>query len=436
MTQQIIPMTSKELSRYEVISQLLNRQINGTAAARQLNLSVRQIKRLKVKVKNFGAKSLIHGNRGKTSNRKIDQKIIAQTKIFLKKLYSDFRPTFANEQLKEKHQIQLSKEKVRQIMIAEKLWSPKNRKTNKEYRSWRPRKEYYGEMQQFDGSYHNWFEERAGEYCLLAAIDDATGKITQAKFTKHEGLKPAFAFWQKYVQTKGKPVSVYLDRHSTYKVNSKSVFDDPKVLTQFERAMQDLNVKIIHAYSPQAKGRIERLFGTLQDRLIKELRLEKINTVKEANKFLEKNFIPRFNQKFSVLAAQKKNLHKPLTEIDKTNLDKIFSEQNLRIVNNDFTIRFKGQWFQLTERQPTLVLRKDKVLIEERIEGKIFLSLRENNLSYEVLPERPKKIKMKVTGLTRERQYWKPPSDHPWRRQFIFSKSTTRLKVENQLTFT
>lgn len=268
MTQQIIPMTSKELSRYEVISQLLNKQINGTAAARQLNLSVRQIKRLKVKVKNFGAKSLIHGNRGKTSNRKIDQKIIAQTKIFLKKLYSDFRPTFANEQLKEKHQIQLSKEKVRQIMIAEKLWSPKNRKTNKEYRSWRPRKEYYGEMQQFDGSYHHWFEERAGEYCLLAAIDDATGKITQAKFTKHEGLKPAFAFWQKYVQTKGKPVSVYLDRHSTYKVNSKSVFDDPKILTQFERAMQDLNVKIIHAYSPQAKGRIERLFGTLQDRLI------------------------------------------------------------------------------------------------------------------------------------------------------------------------
>lgn len=431
MTRQIISMTSKEFSRYEVVSKLLNGQINGTEASKQIHLSIRQVKRLKAKAKQGGAKSLIHGNRGKSSNRQIDQTIIAQAKIFLNKYYSDFKPTFAGEKLAERHNIKLGREKIRQLMIAEKLWQPKSKKTNKEYRRWRLRKEYYGEMQQFDGSYHNWFEDRAEKFCLLAAIDDATGRITQAEFVKNEGVKPAFAFWRKYAKIKGKPVSIYLDRHSAYKINSKSLFDDPKVLTQFERAMKDLNIKIIHAYSPQAKGRIERLFGTLQDRLIKELRLEKINTVKEANRFLEEIFIPKFNQKFSVPPTQKINLHKAITEINKTNLDKIFSEQNIRIVNNDFTVRFKGRWFQLAERQPTLVLRKDKILIEERIEGNIFLSLREKYLSYEVLPERPKKVKMKVTGLTRERQYWKPPADHPWRRQFIFS----RPKIEKQIVF-
>lgn len=431
MTQEIISMTSKELSRYETINKLIDNQVNGTDVAKQLRLTVRHIRRLKAKVKRFGAKSLIHGNRGKSSNRQIDQTIIAQAKIFLNKYYSDFKPTFAGEKLAERHNIKLGREKIRQIMISEKLWQPKSRKTNKEYRRWRLRKEYYGEMQQFDGSYHNWFEDRAEKFCLLATIDDATGKITQAEFVKNEGVKPVFAFWRKYIKIKGKPVSIYLDRLSTYKINNKLLFDDPEVLTQFERAMKDLDIQVIHAHSPQAKGRIERLFGTLQDRLIKELRLEKINAAKEANKFLEEVFIPKFNQKFSVPPTQKINLHKAITEINKTNLDKIFSEQNIRIVNNDFTVRFKGRWFQLAERQPTLVLRKDKILIEERIEGNFFLSLREKYLSYEVLPERPKKIKMKVTGLTRERQYWKPPADHPWRRQFIFS----RPKIEKQMVF-
>ncbi len=432
MAQEIIPMTSKELSRYQVINKLISGQINGTDAAKQINLSIRQAKRLKAKVKQFGAKGLIHRNRGKSSNRRIDPKIIAKAKIFLKNRYSDFKPTFASEKLEERRNIKLGREKIRQIMIEEKLWKPKLKKQNKEYRIWRPRKEYYGEMEQFDGSYHYWFENRATDACLLASIDDATGRITQAEFVKNEGVKPAFAFWQKYAKTKGKSVSIYLDRHSTYKINSKSLFDDPKVLTQFERAMQDLDIQVIHAHSPQAKGRIERLFGTLQDRLIKELRLEKINTIEEANRFLEEIFISKFNQKFAVLPAKKKDLHKPLTKIDKTNLDKIFSEQNIRTVNNDFTIRFKGQWLQLSEKQPTLVLRKSKVMIEERLNGELFISLKNKYLDYTILPERPQKvIKMYVTGLTRQKQIWQPPVNHPWRRPFIFSKP----KVENQMAF-
>lgn len=430
MTQDIILMTSKELSRYETINKLIDNQINGTDAAKQLGLTVRHIRRLKAKVKQFGVKGLVHCNRGKSSNRRIDLKIIAQATIFLKNLYSDFKPTFASEKLEEKHNIKLGREKVRQIMIEEKLWKPKLKKQNKEYRTWRQRKECYGEMQQFDGSYHEWFVDKAPESCLLVSIDDATGQITKAEFVNHEGVKPSFAFWKEYAKTKGKPVSVYLDRHSTYKINSKSFFDDPACLTQFERAMKDLDIRIIHAHSPQAKGRIERLFGTLQDRLIKELRLEKINTTEEANRFLQEIFIPKFNQKFAVLPAHKKDLHKPLTQIDKSNLDKIFSEQTIRTVNNDFTIKFKGQWLQLSEKQPTLVLRRSKVMIEERLNGELFISLKNKYLDYTVLPERLQKvIKMYVTGLGRDKQIWQPPANHPWRRPFIFSKQ----KVENQM---
>ena len=436
MAQEIISMSSKELSRYETINKLIDNQINGTDAAKQLSVTVRHIRRLKSKVKQFGVIGLIHRSRGKISNRRIDQNIIAKAKLFLKKWYADFKPTFAGEKLEERHSIALGREKVRQIMIEEKLWKPKSKKLNKGYRTWRPRREYYGEMQQFDGSYHRWFEDRAGECCLLAAIDDATGQITQAEFVRHEGVRPAFAFWQEYVKTKGKPVSIYLDRHSTYKINHTSLFDDPNVLTQFERAMRDLGVQVIHAHSPQAKGRIEKLFGTLQDRLIKELRLENIRTIEKANRFLADTFITTFNQKFAVLPVKKENLHRQLTTIDTIALSKIFSVQNVRTVNNDFTISFKGQWFQLAETQPTLVLRKSTVVVEEHLNQKICISLKNKYLDYTILPERPKKvIKMYVTGLTRQKQIWKPGANHPWKKPLNFSRQSKPKVEEKQLAF-
>jgi hypothetical protein len=423
-------MSSQELSRYDIIRELLNRKINGTQAAIQLRLTARHIRRLKKKVATYGVKGLIHGNRGKSSNRRLSEKIIEKAKHYLKKYYQDFKPTFASEKLQERHNIKLGRETVRRIMIEEKLWKPKPKSKTRVYRSWRPRKEYYGQMQQFDGSYHKWFEDRGKEGCLLASIDDATGKITQAEFTDNEGVTPTFLFWKQYSSSTGKPVNIYLDRHSTYRVNTKSVFDDKTVLTQFERAMKDLDIAIIHAYSPQAKGRIERLFGTLQDRLIKELRLEKINTAREANEFLQKEFIPKFNEKFSVAAQNNGDLHRTLTKIDTENLETIFSKQHTRKVHNDFTISFKGVWHQLSEQQPTTVLRKDTVLLEERLDGTVWISIRGKYLKYTVLPERSKKvIKMHITALTRERQIWKPPADHPWKRPFILSKSI----IENEM---
>lgn len=426
MAQEILlTMTKKELTRYEIIKRLIGKEINGTEASRQLDLSVRQAKRIKAKVIKEGVKGIIHKNRGKQGNRGLPEERIKRVEKIVKEKYADFGPTFASEKLSDNHQIKISKEKLRQLMTGWKLWKPKTRKENNEYRSWRQRKEYYGEMEQFDGSYHHWFEGRSEECCLLASIDDAMGKITKLKFVDWEGVKPAFIFWREYIETHSKPLKIYLDRHSTYKINAKSLFDDPSVLTQFERAMRDLDTEVIHAHSPQAKGRAERLFGTLQDRLVKELRLEGISTIEVANKFVEKEFIPKYNKKFAVLPQKKGNLHKPLNRFEKENLDKIFSIQDTRTINNDFTIRFKGKWFQLLETQPTLVCRKDKILIEERINGRIFISLRNKYLNNIVLPERPKKIEIKVIALARMKSSWKPPANHPWRRPLVLNPEKT-----------
>lgn len=425
MAQETITMTPKELSRYEIIKRLLNKEINGTEAAKQTGLSVRQIKRIKAKVKRYGAKGIIHANRGRLSNRKISEKKIKEIENIVKARYPDFGPTFAAEKLEEKHQIKLSSEKLRQLMIDWDLWKPKPRKKNKEYRSWRARKEQFGEMEQFDGSYHDWFEDRAEPCCLLASIDDATGKITGLNFVDWEGVKESFIFWEEYFDSHGKPVSIYLDRHSTYKQNQKSVFDDPACLTQFQRAMeQDLNIKLIHACSPQAKGRAERLFDTLQDRLVKELRLANISTKLEANKFAKQVFIPKHNAKFSVLPQKKGNLHRPLTEYEKNNLDKVFSIYNTRTVQNDFTIRFQGKWYQLAQQQPCLVRKREKVRLEERISGELFIALRDKYLNHAILPGRPENIReVKISALATAKPVWKPPANHPWRRPFIFKPS-------------
>mgnify|MGYP001608226784 FL=1 len=304
MEQKLITTTEKELARYEVIENLINGKIDGTEASKQIRLSVRQTKRLKAAVKENGAKGVIHKNRGKPSNRRIDNNILEKTKKLLKEKYSDFGPTFASEKLEELHKIKMSKETVRIIMISEKLWKPKERRQSKDKHEWRARKDNYGEMEQFDGSYHFWLEDRAEEMCLLASIDDATGDITHAEFNHNEGVKSVSKFWLEYFEKNGMPNKIYLDKFSTYKINHKNAIDNSEMITQFKRMMNQVGVELVTAYSPEAKGRVERLFETLQDRLVKEMRLTGIKTIEEANKFL-KTFIPKFNKKFSVVPNKK-----------------------------------------------------------------------------------------------------------------------------------
>jgi transposase len=430
MKPQSVNLSVWELREHKIINQALEGKLTNRQAAEELELAVRQIQRLKIKVREGGVKELAHKSRGRKSNNHFFKEYLEHAVEIIKEKYYDFGPTFAAEKLFENHGIKLGKETVRKIMSQAGLWQPRSRKIYAHYRTWRERKDCYGDMEQFDGSYHDWFEGRlldtngqpVTETCLLAAIDDATGRITKLKFDQSEGVVPVSQYWLEYVKTLGKPLKIYLDRFSTYKINNKHLFDDPKVLTQFERTMKELNVDVIHANSPQGKGRVERLFKTLQDRLVKELRLAGINTIAGANGFLEKVFVPKFNEKFSVVPKKPENLHTPLIETELTRINNIFSIQSYRNVNNDFTVRFKSKWFQLKEQQPTLVLRKDQILVEEHLDGSIHLNLRGKYLEYVELPQRPEKVKMHVTGLTKERQLWKPPMNHPWKK-LSFEKS-------------
>lgn len=425
---QLITMTPTEAKRCSIINNLRANKIDGTEAAKQLNLSVRQIKRLKAKVALLGIKGIIHGNRGRTSHNKIDAKILNKAKKHLRQTYHDFNPLLAQEHLRDDQQILLSKETVRQIMIKEKLWRPKKRGDIKKH-FWRARKDNYGEMQQFDGSYHNWFESRNEtmvglEQCLLLSVDDATGKITDAVLEYNEGVVPMFKFWKGYFEDIGLPNAVYLDKFSTYKVNHKNAVDNEELMTQFERAMKQLGVRVIHANSPQAKGRVEKMNGTLQRRLVKEMRLNKINTILEANWYLKEIFIPKFNKQFAVAPKKKNDLHRKLNSDEKNNLDKILSVQSERTIGNDYTIRFKNNYYQLNETQPTTVYKKDKITIEEHLNGEIKISVRNKYLNYFCLPKRPEKeIKINLPALTtKSPTKWKPPANHPWRTHFFINK--------------
>lgn len=415
-------MSKKELSRYEIIRRLIRKEINGTRAASLLHLSVRQVRRLKGRVKKRGAKGLLHESRGKSGHNRLGGEERNKIIGLLRQHYHDFGPTFASEKLAEDHHLKHDPKTIRQIMIDEELWKPQKKQNGSTHRQWRERKSAYGEMIQFDGSYEHWFEDRedSGEVCLLAAIDDATGQVVSARFAGHEGVLPVFDFWKKYLDAHGRPRLIYLDKFSTYHQNQAAAFENGSTLTQFQRAMEELRIEVIPANSPQAKGRVERLFGTLQDRLVKELRLANISTIAKANQFLEKVFIPKFNRKFAVAPRSDVNLHQELSGRERSSLPGILSKQTERTVQNDFTFSLKNRWYQIIREQKLAVCKKDKVIVEERPDGAIFIRLRGKYLNYQKLPQRPEREIEPETVLTASTQRGnsspkKPAPNHPWR---------------------
>lgn len=419
----LLTITMKEQQRYEIAQKLIAEELSEEEARKLMCLrSVRQVRRIKKKAKEGGIAAMVHKNRGKVSNRKLDEKLVQKALSLVKEKYPGFKPTFAAEKLKEDNGIEINHETLRKLMINEGLWKPKLRKQSKKRHEWRARKENYGEMQQFDGSYHKWFEERGEESCLLLAVDDATGMITHAKFDKNEGVIAVFTFWLEYFDKHGLPISIYLDKFSTYKINHPSAVDNKDLKTQFERTAMQVGTKLITAHTPQAKGRVERMNQTLQDRLVKELRLAKISTMKEANKFLEQ-YIPKFNKKFAVIANQPTNLHKEVKKELKKKLPQIFSIQKTRKINNDYTIMFENKFYQLEAKQPTTVYKKDTVRIEKHLNGAIKINLNDKYLEYVELPERPKKqINIPLIALTRHKPDIKPPAEHYWRKFVINPK--------------
>jgi len=384
---------------------------------------------LKLKPKKFityGHDFLIHGLRGKPGLRKTDVSVEDKVVSIIKEKYYDFGPTMAWEKLTELHGIALSDETVRAIMIRHSIWKSKKRKRS-EYHAWRDRRSAYGELQQFDGSYHDWFEGRnpaLPEACLLASIDDATGRLTKVIMGENESADAVFGFWRGYVEEVGIPVELYVDKFSTYKINHPAATDNQELMTQFKRAMRSLNAHLIFASSAEAKGRVERLFQTLQDRLVKEMRLAGINTIEAANVFLKETFIPWFNSRYAVIPKSNQDCHRKLDTLTAKKLDNIFSKHYVRGINNDFTVQFKNRFYQLEQIQPTTVFKTDKVLIEERLDDTIKIKYKDRYLNFFQLPERPKKIKLNPVILTTHKSNYIPPIDHPWR-QFRYGTVTS-----------
>jgi hypothetical protein len=416
--------TEEESYRFAIITQVIKKEIKQTEASKLLHISTRQVRRLQRQVPAVGKQAVIHKLKGKASNHQLTAGLKEQVLKLVKKKYPDFKPTFASEKLAEIENLVVHPQTLRRWMAKKGLWKIRKRKGTGAYHCWRSRKEYFGELEQFDGSYHLWLEDRFVdehgnpiEVCLLASIDDATGKITRAAFLANEGVVAVFTFWKGYVEEKGKPLAIYLDKFSTYKINHKAAVDNKDLLTQFQRAMHQLDINPIPANSAQAKGRIERLFDTLQDRLVKELRLAGVKTPEEGNAFLQK-YIAKFNRQFAVIPTKEGDLHRALSKTERADINSIFSVQSTRVVNNDFTIQFRNTWYQLVQVQPTTVRPKEIVSVEQWLDATIHFSLRGQYLSFTILPEKPKKVNRQPVILTRHSLNWKPPKDHPWRKGF------------------
>lgn len=422
MRKDIIKMSKKELNRLEMIHQVLDKRIKQKAAAELLNLCVRQVGRIVKRVRQQGDASIIHGNRGKESNRKFPEKFKEDVLKIVKKKYPDFGPTFAAEKLEEINNKKLSRETLRCWMIKEHIWTPRKFKDKGNVHLWRERKACFGEMVLTDGSIHDWLEGRGPEMVLMAYIDDATGKPS-GRFYPAEDATAAMDSFKRYIKKHGIPESIYFDRNSIYKTTREPNLDEelkgerPK--TQFEKVLVILNVKPIHAYSPQAKGRIERLFKTFQDRLIKEMRLANICNMEDANKFL-KTYLPKYISRFSIPAKSPENLHKKIPQ--NLDLNWVFAFRDDRTISNDFTVRWNNRFFLLTN--PSLSLKRKKVMVVENLKGQIRVCIKNKILEFKEITENTLEQIRKTTKLmkatakkTKAKKPYKPVENHPWRMQ-------------------
>jgi transposase len=414
MREDIIAMTKRELERGQVVGRCLRKELRQAEAGELLGLSERHIRRLVKRVRASGVRGLKHGNRGRGSPRKMSLEMESRIGSIIGERYADFTPLHAAEKLWERHRIRVSREKVRQVMMARGLW--KRRWRRKADHVWRERKPHAGEMVQMDGSHHDWLEKRGPRLVLMGYVDDATGRF-YGRFYDHEGVWPAMDSLRRYIGLYGLPQAVYLDKHSTYKTTRKpdteELLKDEQARTQFERALDELGIKVIHAHSPQAKGRIERAFGTLQGRLVKEMRLAGASSLEEANRFLER-YLGTYNRRFMRAPRQPQDLHRPVARSLK--LDDIFCLQGLRTVNNGYLVKWTSRTFLLT--QPSWTLRRQKVVVREWFDGRISIRFKGKELEIkEVDAFRPKPPARVVSPKFRRRPpKYIPPVTHPWKR--------------------
>lgn len=403
----ILTMTQAELKRLHVVKQILAKKLKQTEAAELLYLGQRQIRRIVARVRKEQDKGVIHKSRGQPSNRRLPEQLKNKVIRLYKTKYKGFGPVFACEKLFEIDKIKLSDETLRIWLIKNGLWERKRKR--KKYRCWRQRKHHFGEMVQMDGSHHDWFEGR-GPWCVLMGyIDDATSNRF-ARFYEYEGVMPAFDSLKRYIKRYGIPKSLYLDKHTTYKSNGKPTIEDQlnnkRYLSQVERAAEDLGIEIIHANSPQAKGRVERSFKTYQDRLVKEMRLRGIKSIEEANKFLGE-FLPGHSRKFSVKPLKEADLHQPVPQnIDLNNVLCVRIERSLR---NDFTLVHNKKLYQVSDKTVA-----KKVIVEERINGTMYVTYKGEKLKFKQLYQKPQR-QAGAKPKPKLKQIYRPSLDHPFK---------------------
>ncbi len=380
----IIAMTQGELKRLHVIRKAPDKLITQAEAAGIIGICLRQAQRIVKAVKTQGDKGVIHKSRGQASNRALPNKIKDKALKLYKEKYYDFGPTLGSEKLFEIDKIKINDETLRLWFLQAGI-SYKKRKA-RPHRQWRERKHSFGEMIQMDGSHHDWFEGRGPECVLMGYIDDATGRPF-GRFYSYEGTLPAMGGLKRYIEKFGIPVSVYLDKHPTYKSTKKQTIEDElnnlEPLSQFERACEELGIRVIHADSPQAKGRIERLFKTFQNRLIKEMRLKGIKSIEEANRFLT-HYLPAYAKRFAVQPANNTDLHRPVTK--SVDLNMVFCVKTIRVLRNDFTVAHNSKLYQIEDN-----LNAKKVTVEERVNGSMHISYRDMDLKFKEITTRPKK---------------------------------------------
>jgi transposase len=409
-------LSQKERRRLDVLSKVAKGGINLSKASELLGVSYRQILRIWHRYESSGSEGLKHGLRDRSSNRQIDSDRKSRILELYVAKYGDFGPTLAVEYLQRDDGEDLDEETLRRWLISAGLWRARRRGTP--HRQWRERRAHWGELVQMDGSEHDWFEGRRARASLMVMIDDATN-WTHAKFFESETTAAAMSVFQEYVGYYGLPQAIYVDRDSIYETTRDSTVDealqDAAPLTQFGRAMQELDVELILAHSPQAKGRVERRHAVFQDRFVKALRLRKIDSLAVANQFLDAEFLDELNARFHVPAKSQADLHRRVPRGLK--LEHVLCYQERRVVQNDWTVSWCNRIFQIHEQHHKLSLAKKKILVSELLDGQIRLTHQGRSLMWKELPERPPAVKSKEAPQARSAPY-KPAATHPWRSKF------------------
>lgn len=438
MRETLHTMSHKEISRLEVIQKVAGKRLTCREAAKQLGLSTRQVARLMKRYRQDGPLGLQSKRRGQTSNRKFTLAFKDKVMTCMRERYRGFGPTFACEKLLEYEQLQISKETLRQWMIEADLWSGKVRQEVVIHPQ-RCRRPCFGELVQIDGSHHPWFEGRAPACCLLVFIDDATSRLVGLRFEDSETTEGYFNLARRYLKRCGRPVAFYSDKHGVFRVNASEAKSGTGE-TQFGRAMRELGIEIIYANSSQAKGRVERANGTLQDRLVKEMKLRNIRDRDTANAFLDE-FMEDYNARFSVNPMKSTDAHRQ-TLPNEDELDLIFSWQCERKLSKNLELSYNGTTYQIQGQGKGYRLQHANIKVCDNKRGQVTLLHKGDPLEYTILRKQARMPASEVDSKHINQQVescrsnarskgHKPKADHPWRDYKRHQRLITEKKLLN-----